>query len=190
MSVFAACFCLHLCVTSARVACVRASLQRATASHSLSHPFPWLPEAPRPAPRTRAPQASRCSPPVMDPFSATVWPQSWHRARTAYVDAPWRTGPHAPPEHLQQRFARQWPGPQGWLARAAERLDLEHKSGTLLATRPAPEDPNQRQLFEQRRRARLEGHLAPGFVPGRHAWFILGRPTVVRPQHKQNSPLF
>ena len=74
------------------------------------------------------------------------------------------------------------------MQRAAERLDLEHKSGTVLSTRPSPEDVHTKALFDQRRAARLEGHLAAGFVPGRHAWFILGRPTVVRPQHKQNSP--
>ena len=135
--VFAACFCLHLCVTSARVPCVLACVQRATDYRTLVFLlFRGSPEAPRRAPlstRQMEPQAGQ-----MDPFAAAVWPASWHRPAPAYADAPWRQAPFQQPDHPQQQFARGGAGPTSWMQRAAERLDLEHKSGTVLSTRPSP----------------------------------------------------
>ena len=118
----------------------------------------------------------------MAPKQQKVWSDfhnTWLRSEDYFRDAPfqfWRRG-HETEE--QRKANRQWQGGVGWMGRAASRLDAEAEAGEPSAQRPLPDDENEAEELKLARKERLGQHLAAGFNPGRHVWFVLGRPVVV-----------
>ena len=106
-------------------------------------------------------------------------PLGWKRSQDYFHNAPWRNPNNNLDDEEQLRVQRAWQGNVGWMGRAAERLDQQASAGEPAADRSAGVEEDKVELQRERLTDRLQAHLAVGFNPGRHVWYVKGRPTVV-----------
>ena len=118
------------------------------------------------------------SEPHVDPIFA-----KWHRDAddNYFRDAPWRQEREKVPKPaVAPPGPCGWSGPTGWMQRVAARLDERRREQA--EGRSAQHEDAADPLTQARLEHRIGSMVAAGFNPGRHVFFIWGRPTVARPR--------